>query len=502
MNCIELKYINSLCFTAPTNKALNVIKTKVSDRIKYLLNQYNLNYEDKLSFDMNCDRLKKKGIIIEFQTIHKLLKYKTEYNIEGEIIFTKDKDNILDGYDIIVIDECSMIPLSLTYEILKESDKLKTKIIFTGDPAQLPPVNEKISSVFMTNLNKIHVSKLRQFNQKITNEEYDKYCNKLINMNQYVLKEIVRTNHNSIIKCSNTIRDWIYNIEDFIKISEYADVNFNIYSYDKSTKVKTKWYKEFERLIKIEKDTIIIAWTNEEVNFYNNYIRKAIFEKENIKEYETGDIMILNEFYILGNNVDKFNNRVKFNTSEKIIILKIDEFEYEIEKLKTKVNSNMKVFQNHRSIETKYKNFIELINKNNINFKCYKMKVKKIDDIDNEYEIIVLRNDQVQIHKNLIIITIEEIKKFRNELYNQYKLMSIDSHIIQPLYNEFYSAFINPFASITYGYAITTHKAQGSNYKNVFVDFSDIVKNNNFDEMKRCTYTAVSRTIDNLFILI
>lgn len=40
MNCIELKYINSLIFTAPTNKALNVIKTKISDRIKYLLNKH------------------------------------------------------------------------------------------------------------------------------------------------------------------------------------------------------------------------------------------------------------------------------------------------------------------------------------------------------------------------------------------------------------------------------------------------------------------------------
>ena len=69
---------SSLCFTAPTNKALNVIKNKVSDKIKYLLNLHNINYDDKLSFDMNCDRLKKKNIIIEFQTIHKLLKFKTE----------------------------------------------------------------------------------------------------------------------------------------------------------------------------------------------------------------------------------------------------------------------------------------------------------------------------------------------------------------------------------------------------------------------------------------
>ena len=43
------------------------------------------------------------------------------------------------------------------------------------------------------------------------------------------------------------------------------------------------------------------------------------------------------------------------------------------------------------------------------------MKVKKIDDMNNEYDIVVLQNNQVQIHKNLIGTTIEEIKKFRNQ---------------------------------------------------------------------------------------
>ena len=508
MNCLELKYINSLVFTAPTNKALNVIKTKVSDRIKYLLDLNNISYEDKLSFDMNCDKLKKKNIIIEFQTIHKLLKYKTEYNMDGEIIFTKDKDNVIDGYDIIVIDECSMIPLGLTYEIIKESVKIKTKIIFTGDPAQLPPVNEKISSVFMTQLNKITLQKMQSLISTITIEEYDKFCNTLINMDQYILKEIVRTKHNSIIKCSNTVRDWIYNIDDFINITEHANLNMKIYSFDKSIKTKTNWYKDFEKLINTEKDTIIIAWTNDEVKFYNNFIRKSLFvHKEHIKEYEMGDILILNEFYILSNS-DKNNqfnsqlNKVKFNTSEKIIVKNIQEINYDIEKLTHKINGNIKTFQNHRSIETKYKKFVDQINSVNIHFKCYKMKVVKIDELDNEYEVIVLKHDEHFIHKNLIVNTIEEIKKFRNELFSQYKLMSIDTLLIQPLYNDFYSKFMNPFASVSYGYAITCHKAQGSNYKNVFVDFSDIVKNRNEEEMKRCTYTAVSRTIDNLYILI
>jgi len=509
INSIELKYINSVVFSAPTNKALNVIKTKISDQIKFLLHKYNIDYNNNSSFDMNVDKLKKKNITIEFQTIHKLLKFKSEYNMEGEITFTKDKDNVIEGYDIIIVDECSMIPLGLIYEIIKESGKTKTKIIFTGDPAQLPPVNEKISTIFMTQTNKISFNKLKLSIPNITYEQYNKFCDTLLNMNNYILKEIVRTKHTGVISCSNTIRDCIHNIKDFTDIIEYSGSNVQLYSYDKTQKIKTDWYKEFERQLKIEKDTIIIAWTNDEVNYYNNYIRKSVFQNKVLSEYEINDILILNEFYIMDNAEDITNNKaseqqnkVKFNTSEKIVVTNIEDGNYIIGKLSTKTNTNLKIFQNHRSIETKYRNFVNRINSMEYKFKIHKMKVKKIDDADNEYKINVLFQDELIIHKKLIIQVIEEIKKFRTEMINTYQLISIDTSIIQPLYNDFYTKFINIFASVSYGYSITCHKAQGSNYKNVFVDFSDIVKNGNEDEMKRCTYVAISRTIDNLYILI
>lgn len=505
MNCIEMKYINSLIFTAPTNKALNVMKTKVSDRIKHLLKEYDIEYEQKLSFDMNCDKLKKHNIIIDFQTIHRFLRYKSEYNQEGEIVFTKDKDNLIEGYDIIVIDECSMIPLGMIYEIFKEAQKINTKVIFTGDPAQLPPVNEKISAIFMTQSNKMNINFLKRIIPDITFEMYENFSNKIIDMNRYVLKEIVRTKNNSIMKCSNTVRDWIYELDEFINVSNHTDINFNLYSFDKSAKTKTQWYKEFEKQILTEKDTIIIAWTNEEVKYYNNYVRKSLFNKQIINEYEKGELLILNEFHSpkISNNMEKILNRIKFNTSEKILVKDIENIKIKFEPLE-QFKGNLKMFKNHKSIETKYNKFINLLNEKTagIELNCFKMKVNKIDELLNEYEIFVIQNNSNEMYKIITVNMVEEIKKLRNELFESYQLMSIDTNIIKPLYNEFHSKFINRFASVSYGYAITCHKAQGSNYKNVFVDFSDISKNNNYEEMKRCMYTAVSRTIDNLFILI
>jgi superfamily I DNA/RNA helicase len=66
---------------------------------------------------------------------------------------------------------------------------------------------------------------------------------------------------------------------------------------------------------------------------------------------------------------------------------------------------------------------------------------------------------------------------------------------------------------ISYGYAITSHKSQGSTYNNVFVDFDDFEKitnrynfklkkyENRTRERNQLKYVAITRPKNNLFIL-
>ena len=502
VTCIlELKYVKSIIFTSPTNKALNVIKNKFINSLHYLLKKFDIEYDAKKTFDEHIQKLKKYDINIEFSTIHKLLNYKTEYNAKGDVIFVKDKTSNLNMYDIIVIDECSMVSINLIYDILKDTDKIKTKIIFSGDPAQLPPVNERNSSIFMNINNKISYQTILKYVQNISEIDYKIFCDKILNMNKFTLNEIIRTKNNSIINSCNTIRDWIYNKRDFIDIQQYEDApHIILYPHDKTRKFKTSWYKEFENKISNEKDTIIISWTNEETNMYNNHYRKSCFNDksiDSIDHFMCGDILILNEFYNI--------NCTKFNTSEKIEVIGIDKIDYEIVKLETKINKAVRILKNAKSIEARFKAFINDINKNNIKLPIYKLKVKKIDENDKEYEINVLRDTDNTVHeyyKNLIFNISDMIRNFKNTIMDSTHCESLEYNLIQPLWKDFNNKYIDPFATVTYGYAITCHKAQGSNYKNVFVDFSDIIKNKNEEEMKRCMYTAMSRTIDTLHILI
>ena len=58
----------------------------------------------------------------------------------------------------------------------------------------------------------------------------------------------------------------------------------------------------------------------------------------------------------------------------------------------------------------------------------------------------------------------------------------------------------NTFQSVRYGYAMTVHRAQGSQYKTVLVDKSDITANPEKREAYRCLYVACTRATDNIIL--
>jgi exodeoxyribonuclease-5 len=51
----------------------------------------------------------------------------------------------------------------------------------------------------------------------------------------------------------------------------------------------------------------------------------------------------------------------------------------------------------------------------------------------------------------------------------------------------------NAFHRVSYSYALTVHRAQGSTYKNVLVDRQDILRNVDEYDALRCLYVAYSR---------
>ena len=70
------------------------------------------------------------------------------------------------------------------------------------------------------------------------------------------------------------------------------------------------------------------------------------------------------------------------------------------------------------------------------------------------------------------------------------------------LWDEFHASLREPYAELSFGYSITTHKSQGSTFSAVMVDLVDICYNPNEDEAMKALYTASTRGSDDLSLIV
>ncbi len=85
-------------------------------------------------------------------TIHRLLRLKLKRQGDRELCeSTEQTAGALEHLGLVLIDEASMVDSSLLSIALQCAHPFKTRLVFVGDPAQLPPVGESESPVFAMN---------------------------------------------------------------------------------------------------------------------------------------------------------------------------------------------------------------------------------------------------------------------------------------------------------------------------------------------------------------
>jgi len=432
---IRSKLLNKVGISAPTHKALNVMKTKF--------------YE--CSDDIEKTNMDEK---VYFFTIHKLLNFTPDITNDGDIDFIKNgKSLLMEKYNVIIIDECSMISKKMC-ELLLSEITTYNKIIFCGDLAQLPPVNERESIIF----NKV--------------------------ANNITLEKIVRCKNKYITGLWNEIRLWINGENPEFK--KYINKR-NIFFY----KDRQQWINKCIDNMKDKKCDIVLAWTNRSVTEYNNILRnELIAENEINNKYANGDILIINNFYKMKGELME----EKLYTSEQIIVIKAEHMIFKLHQM-----NNLKSKKLFNEIIEKYNVIVGKINEiTKREYSCWKLIVKKFsiekEINDNTYIVYVCDDEKLDIDKQK---SLELLKHFRKK-YS--KAMYAD--MIKTLMKSWYETFVETFADINYGYAITCHKSQGSTYHNVFIDVEDIFKNENEDDSRRCLYTAITRASHEIHLLL
>lgn len=528
------KYIKSVAFVAPTNKAVNVIKSKFRTDVCTLVKDNNLSLMQQL------DVLESKGLSIHFLTIHKLLNYKNDFDIDGERIFVKgNKSNIL-TYDLIVVDECSMVMFQIIVNIFASIDNIirsagkdKTgikipKILYVGDPAQLPPVNENVSIIFSDNKKDFNFELYKkvltddnniykEFNKDVNiifENHFNIFVNKVISQKTSNLEQVVRSNDNKVVGICNEIRSWVLGRIKQPKIGQYVGDKVKIYKYNKGDKTKTNWFLTCLNYFKKNNDmsNIILTWTNRQCDEYNTKLRQMMFSKDNLNKFERGDILILNDFYNIKESEIEDKGKVKrFYTSEQIKVTDIEEVMKAVPEFTENIPIRIKKMENNVFIEDKFIKTIKIINKGiTRKYNSWKLHVQKLteiivkDTIPEVYFLYSVKDEHKELLEKDKQFVAEKIKDLR-KIYITFlkdKVDILDKEIIRPLWRELNNRLVEPFAECNYGAVLTAHKCQSSTYFNVFVDAHDIINNPNENEAKRCLYTALTRTSNELHILL
>lgn len=434
-----LKKNYNILFSASTNKAVNVLQATYEKQ--------NNNKQLDQAEEQEKNQKNKKGNV-SFQTIHKFLNSKRTIDKNGEAYFQFTESKKTSRPDIIFIDEISMISELLANQI--SSLKSYKKIVLIGDKNQLPPVNESQSQIFTWKVPNGH------------------------------LTEIVRYSNN-IVKLADQLRNLI-NHGTNINLKSCEGNGVFLYREQRD------WLNEY---YKNTNNTVVSAYTNEQVRFYNDTIRRHLLLKNSGKSkldvFEKGEKIMFNSFYKAkkeGEEEEKEAETFNFYTSYQINILSCTEKNYKMD---------YKELLEKCKIELREKD-LPLVKINAV----LEPFIKKLPlEIPTYY--LITENGFV-IHKpidfNKFMETMEEIK---NE-FIKIKILFTEE-LVREFWDFYYEKFIDTFADITYGYSLTVHKQQGSTYERCFIDMKDIIhKNPKQKEAIQCLFTAITRASKEIHI--
>ena len=355
------------------------------------------------------------------------------------------------NYKLYIVDEASMINSRLCIFLEKTCVSNKCKIIFIGDNSQLAPVGEKYSSAFRN----IKNYSLKQ----IVRQGEDNPVSYLLELLRYDI------NHKTY-KFLNYIQRFKEQFNaDYTKGYQVCDANtFNQTVYNNFND------EELTRNVDYAK---VISYTNLNVSSWNKFIRNSIIADSD-KSILTKNDLIISYITI----VNEFNDCVIKNSEEYII-------------------NDIQNFTDSRYDKNGLKGFLvkfQAIHGGDITTPLF------VIDHTDSYTV----QRYVQINNSMIEVAKTARANIRNEkwksyfAFKEYCLLMVN--ILSP------DGKIITSRSLDYGFALTSHKSQGSTFDTALVDVNDIVFDKygqpyaDAEEVNRRLYVACSRCKNKLYL--
>ncbi len=311
------------------------------------------------------------------------------------------------------------------------------KIIFVGDPAQLPPVTDNISPALSQRYLKDNYQ-LDSQGHELTEIVRQKADSGVLHIASYLRKELANPKRNS------------FRIDTQKPDVEIIDASTIVDRYIESNKDK------------VLNKSIIVNHSNRKAYDYNIAIREALFKDKN--SVEEGDILII--------HYNNYNYDIELFNGTLVKVKKVSP-DVKIQSMKSYDENGKDVLVNHVFreivIEVPYENSFR------------------------EVECLILDNYLQNPEANLTYaesIALYIDFKIRNPYLKPGTADFRNALKDDPFFNAL---------KVKYGYAVTCHKAQGGEWDSVFVNM-DVHMGLLSPHFLRWVYTAVTRSKNKLFL--
>ena len=467
-----------------------------------------------------------KFLLIPTFTIASILGKIREHSHIGAKVFVGSDPEKLSNYQCAIIDEISMISNDDLNVVLAHSEKQGIKLILIGDNYQLPCPSQKL----IRRTDKI------SGDAYLFRQESIAFSNCIAEVIE--LREIVRQVNNSpIIQLATYIRDHMNEPIDLktIKIEGMQELE---YISDPNL-----IYSKYIELYALNKNTRIIAYTNPKVQEHNTRIRHEFGYKSKLLKDEliTGyanfgypqPIIENGADYIVVNVTPVFKTIYAYQklSGINVTLLRLDAQtqHHETVFIIDTTHSNNVAFMDELVLRAETVNAMGSTKKDFKLYHEFKNYTVFMEDIYKYGEYIYNESVFKQTHPLLFTRVSDIYDPVTKKILDP--LSHVHTKFVEVYGEEFilnriadtakYTSDSETFADgykviekdIDYGYAMTTHKSQGSTYHTVFVDDQDFRKltnrwnpkynlyENRIREQNQLKYVAYTRPSTRLLIL-
>lgn len=416
---------------APTGRAARILSDKTGFEASTIHRGiYNLNDIDEIEIKVG-DKVQYK---FRFNLNEPVTNITQVYLIdEASMISDKKSES-----DFFIFGSGILLKDIITY--LAPGNKARNiKLIFIGDPAQLPPVTDSVSGALSSHY---------------LSEKYQ------IQTQEFELTQVVRQEKESgILHTASYIRERMY--ADKLNGTFKIDAHNEDISILNADQVADKYIEQNPRL-NVDQ-TAIINYSNNSALEYNLMVREKLFN--NKFQIAKSDLLMINQ--------NNYNYEIELFNGTMVRVLGVNPI--------PKIRSNIKSYDqngNECRVSMKFREITISVpyEKDEVVMNCMILE-----------DFLYSRSPQLDYAEHIA-------------LYLDFKYRHPD---LKPKTKAFKDALrSDPYFNalrVKYGYAITCHKAQGGEWKSVFVNL-DLAAGRHSEAFNRWFYTAITRAKDHLYI--